>query len=686
MASEQSGTGVGRGLDEWLRDLANPAEEVRKAAVQALGRDGDSSAIEPLKRLLNDPSVSLRFLVRKTIGLIERRLAGLDTTQAQLASPHLPHIDRPAAAPAGDDAATRAFERWRELLAVEDPEVRLAAVVESYEVQTPELLGLLARMFETEQDPAVRSALASALGRYRDPRVLPMLFRALEDSDSRVRANTVEALGRSSDPHVVEHLARLANDPDNRVQANLARALGRFDADLLHDQVSEMLSSASRQMRESAIYVLWAVRDEWSKGELEVLASDPSQEPSIRERARQYPAGLARLSRPMAAVHVSEEAIRAKVGPIVPEPVLEHGFDMPAHMETPAPSPVRPPPRVPPPIPPPVLPSAAPVPTSSPAPAPRSAPPPKLADLAEMARQSGLPAAAADEITSLQVMDLASIMAGLEDRSAEVKLAALQQAAAFDDEELWQRIEMLSMEKNDRVREEARKLLKRRYGDDAVADLSSATLGSQRVTLDLSTSALKIARRKTGEIDQLDVTATATDLSATSSTSSRATSRRAPKVSGRSSGVVPVQPARPGLGDMHPVAQGAAVLVVVLLVFVGLGKLALSEGPATGAAQVENDRTASKLVQMTKAKDLGKFIGVAVQFSGQLLEAKDKEGRYVVRTAQGNVAVQFVRPVSKPPAVNASVDVDGVLLGKTRESYLLFRGRKIQTAAAAQGS
>ncbi len=681
MASEQSETGAGRGLDEWLRDLADPAEEVRKAAVQALGRDGDASAIEPLKRLLNDPSVSLRFLVRKTIGLIERRLAGLDTTQAPLASPRLPHTGRPAAAPAGDDAAGRTFERWRELLALEDPEARLAAVVESYDVQTPELLGLLARMFETEQDPAVRSALASALGRYRDPRVQPMLFRALEDPDSRVRANTVEALGRSSDPHVVEHLARLANDSDNRVQANLARALGRFDADLLHDQVSEMLSSASRQMRESAIYVLWAVRDEWSKGELEVLASDPNQEPSIRERARQYPAGLARLSRPMAAVHVSEEAIRAKVGPIVPEPVLEHGFDMPAHIETPAPPPVRPPPRVPPPMLPPIQPSAAPAPTL-----PVASPRPKLADLAEMARHAGLPAAAADEITSLQVMDLSSIMAGLEDRSAEVKLAALQQAAAFDDEELWQRIEMLSMEKNDRVREEARKLLKRRYGDDAVADLSSATLGSQRVTLDLSTSALKIARKKTGEVDQLDVTATATDLSSTTSTSSRATSRRAPKVSGRSSGVVPAQPARPGLGDLHPVAQGVAVLVVVLLVFVGLGKLALSEGPSTGAAQVENDRTASKLAQMTKAKDLGKFIGVAVQFSGQLLEAKDKEGRYVVRTALGNVAVQFVRPVSKPPAVNASVDVDGVLLGKTRESYLLFRGRKIQTAAAAQGS
>jgi hypothetical protein len=303
-----------------------------------------------------------------------------------------------------------------------------------------------------------------------------------------------------------------------------------------------------------------------------------------------------------------------------------------------------------------------------------------MVDLASLKPEE--PAAAAEEITSLNFMDLPTLLAHLEDRSAEVKLAALQQAGAYNDEQVWERIEVLAMEKNDRVREEARKLLKRRYGDEAVADLSSATIGT-RANIDLSTAALEVSRSKSGELEALDVTSA--DGSGTGpSGSSRAVRRSRPT---RSTGAIDSQrgkkqPAPQGL-DLPPWARGVALGVVILLAVIGLGKLALSGSSAPSGTDPEADRAASKLSQMTKAKDLGKFIGVAVQFSGKLVDAKDREGRYIVQSSNGNVAVQFVRPVSKPPAVGATVDVDGVLLGKTKEGYLLFRGRKIQGAGGA---
>ena len=49
----------------------------------------------------------------------------------------------------------------------------------------------------------------------------------------------------------------------------------------------------------SFTYILWAVRDDWCKGELDFIGNDPQEDAEFKAKAKQFPEGLLRLSRPM---------------------------------------------------------------------------------------------------------------------------------------------------------------------------------------------------------------------------------------------------------------------------------------------------------------------------------------------------------------------------------------------------
>lgn len=620
-------------LEELIRDLASDREELRREAVQQLARSGEGRALEALRQLTNDASVSIRFSARKAVAAIEKRLSAAGEAGAQPQAPS----EAPGPGAAG-------ISEWRVRLGSSVPQIRLKAVVDTYDERPRELFEVLLEMTSREADVNVLSALVSALGRYQDSAALPALFAALESVDSRVRANAVDALGRFRNPRVIEQLSRLASDPDNRVQANLARALGQFDPQFLHDQVSAMLSSGTLWMRESALYVLWAVRDDWCKAELDFLANDPAEDSDFRERARRFPPGLMRLSRAIATVPSAQ--------PPPPSPAYEPGFEMAASEADPwgLETTVERPHEV-------VIP--------------------------EETEELPAPMAPSNRLASAQgaAQDADQLVGQLSDKSAEVKLAALGNVSRFPDERVWQQVEILAMDKNDAVREKARGLLKDHYGADAVADLSSAAISiQQRAAIDLSTAAMRLARGQGGGVEDVDVTlaASQTGMSRSTRTGKRAT--RAGRTLTQAAHVPPIRSTA-----WPPWAIGAVLSAALLVGVAGLVKLALSydpggASPTTAGTTSDDSAGGSKLAQIARAKDLGKFIGIAVSFPGKVVDAKHQEARYVIQSGHGNIVVQFVRSLPKPPAVGDQVDVDGVLLGKTRDGSLLLRGRKLTPA------
>ncbi len=81
----------------------------------------------------------------------------------------------------------------------------------------------------TDEQPELRMAAATGLGRVGDPSVTAALVSRLSDPDARVRARSATACGRIGDPRAVEALeSRLGEDPDVDVRTAAAAALGEI--------------------------------------------------------------------------------------------------------------------------------------------------------------------------------------------------------------------------------------------------------------------------------------------------------------------------------------------------------------------------------------------------------------------------------------------------------------------------
>ena len=80
-----------------------------------------------------------------------------------------------------------------------------------------------------DDQPELRMAAATGLGRIGDPSVTSALVDRLDDTDSRVRARSAVACGRIGDPRAVEPLeARLEDDRNVAVRKAAAEALGEI--------------------------------------------------------------------------------------------------------------------------------------------------------------------------------------------------------------------------------------------------------------------------------------------------------------------------------------------------------------------------------------------------------------------------------------------------------------------------
>jgi HEAT repeat protein len=96
--------------------------------------------------------------------------------------------------------------------ALEDPDelVRLNAALALGEFQgRPELGAIMEHLARAlhDESPLVRSMVASALARAKDPQAVPALIAALDDADGNVRATVAVVLPTFDDPRVEQALA-----------------------------------------------------------------------------------------------------------------------------------------------------------------------------------------------------------------------------------------------------------------------------------------------------------------------------------------------------------------------------------------------------------------------------------------------------------------------------------------------
>jgi len=251
---------VERGEDVWewvlgplIAALGDEEGDVRRGAVQELGRLGDARAVEPLIAVLRDEDERVRRAAAEVLGqlgdarAVEALIAVLEDRD---------RLARRAAAEAlGGLGDARAVEPLIAMLGDEDERVRRAAA---------EALGGLgdARAVEPliaalkDEDERVRRIAAEALGGLGDVRAVEPLIAALRDEDEeypwRAAADALGRLGYA----VVEALITALGDKDVSVWRQVVEALGKLGDAWTVEALSTVLRDKDERQRRAAVKLL----------------------------------------------------------------------------------------------------------------------------------------------------------------------------------------------------------------------------------------------------------------------------------------------------------------------------------------------------------------------------------------------------------------------------------------------
>lgn len=199
--------------------LADPREEVRRAAVAALAARGGAEVVEILEPFLRDPAAAVRQEVVRGLGRQRSQPA-----QALLLQQYQrdPATRREALLALGKIGDCVAAQRLTGLLSAQTLPERLAIIdtlgTLAAPCTEPILIGLL-----RDPESEVRCRAAVALGRFTTTGAATRLALATRDADARVRLAALEALAPAkSHPAVVQAIERLCLDPSPAIAA-LAR-------------------------------------------------------------------------------------------------------------------------------------------------------------------------------------------------------------------------------------------------------------------------------------------------------------------------------------------------------------------------------------------------------------------------------------------------------------------------------
>jgi HEAT repeat protein len=183
--------GDSRAVEALVSALQDPSQDVRRRAAEALGQLGDTKALDPLISALNDDD---EFVRQATCGALGK-LGGARAVGALA-------------------AATKDYYR----------NVRREAVTALGEAGGDRALVALITALK-DRDKGVRRRAVEALDGMGDRRAVIPLITALSDSDVGVRKRVVDALGRMQDSRAIEPLLTALGDSDPYIRHKAAEAV-----------------------------------------------------------------------------------------------------------------------------------------------------------------------------------------------------------------------------------------------------------------------------------------------------------------------------------------------------------------------------------------------------------------------------------------------------------------------------
>jgi len=209
-------------LDLLMAQLSAEDLEVRRSAVVALGRIGDSTATTALVKTLGDEALTIdaaNALAEigdpKAVDGLLNLIGNDDASIRQAAVSALNSVIEPSMS-----------ERIIPLLHDPDPNVRESAVKIAGYFGYPDAAGALLEL-SRDANERVRCAAIEHLPYVEDERAFEILVEAIKAESPDVRAAAARALGTMDAPEVVQPLIEGLSDDDVWVRYFSARALGR---------------------------------------------------------------------------------------------------------------------------------------------------------------------------------------------------------------------------------------------------------------------------------------------------------------------------------------------------------------------------------------------------------------------------------------------------------------------------
>jgi cyclophilin family peptidyl-prolyl cis-trans isomerase/HEAT repeat protein len=215
--------------------FAHPNPAVRRQAVLAASRIGDSAAIDLLVPVLRDTSATVRAAAAFGLGLLKDARALPALVQVVRAAPPgdqgPPELEAVTAiAKIGGDDGARALA---DILVSSSPAAG-TALLEAWRLGARAPVAQLVT-FADDPDLATRWRALYSLGRLRAPAGAARLVAALADREPSVRAIAARGVSKALldsarlEPRAaVDRLRPLLTDPDGHVRINALRALGSF--------------------------------------------------------------------------------------------------------------------------------------------------------------------------------------------------------------------------------------------------------------------------------------------------------------------------------------------------------------------------------------------------------------------------------------------------------------------------
>ena len=242
-------------IDLYIKNLSDANDEVREDAAAGLVGVFDKRVILPLTKIMEtETNPGVKYFAKKALALLQKEYGDLGKI---------------IEAPADSVQETKPVEIATAFSAMpaetrENVDSIMKRIKQNDASLLEEALGNLSK----ETDVFVRATYICAVGRLGNQDHMEAIVVFLSDEDFRVIANTVEALERLQNPKCVEYLVKLISHRDNRVRANVIKALWKFTTanvtinQHVIERLQRMMASDSKEMRESALFVLSEVADE----------------------------------------------------------------------------------------------------------------------------------------------------------------------------------------------------------------------------------------------------------------------------------------------------------------------------------------------------------------------------------------------------------------------------------------